>query len=37
MAYKKSEHYDEEVTTGLSDNYKKVLGLLGKTHSGKDY
>ena len=30
MAYKKSEHYDEEVTTGLSDNYKKVLGLLGE-------
>jgi GTP cyclohydrolase IA len=30
MAYKKSEHYDEDVTTGLSDNYKKVLGLLGE-------
>ncbi len=30
MAYKKSEHYDEEVTTGLSENYTKVLGLLGE-------
>jgi GTP cyclohydrolase I len=30
MAYKKSEHYDEDVTAGLSDNYKKVLGLLGE-------
>lgn len=30
MAYKKSEHYDEDITTGLSDNYKKVLGLLGE-------
>jgi GTP cyclohydrolase IA len=30
MAYKKSEHYDEDITTGLSDNYKNVLGLLGE-------
>ncbi|MEP7373091.1 MAG: GTP cyclohydrolase I FolE [Chitinophagaceae bacterium] len=30
MAYKKSEHYDEDITKGLSDNYKKVLGLLGE-------
>jgi GTP cyclohydrolase IA len=30
MAYKKSEHYDEDVTTGLSENYKNVLGLLGE-------
>jgi GTP cyclohydrolase IA len=30
MAYKKSEHYDEDITTGLSENYKKVLGLLGE-------
>jgi GTP cyclohydrolase IA len=30
MAYKKSEHYDEEVTTRLSENYTKVLGLLGE-------
>jgi len=30
MAYKKSEHYDEDITNGLSENYKKVLGLLGE-------
>jgi GTP cyclohydrolase IA len=30
MAYKKSEHYDEDTTTRLSENYKKVLGLLGE-------
>ena len=30
MAYKKSEHYDEDVTSRLSENYKKVLGLLGE-------
>ena len=30
MAYKKSEQYDDDVTIGLSENYKKVLGLLGE-------
>jgi len=30
MAYKKSEHYDEDITADLSENYKKVLGLLGE-------
>jgi len=30
MAYKKSEHYDEDITTELSEHYKKVLGLLGE-------
>lgn len=30
MAYKKTDHYDEDVTKALSDNYKKVLGLLGE-------
>jgi GTP cyclohydrolase IA len=30
MAYKRSEHYDEHITTGLMGNYKDVLGLLGE-------
>lgn len=30
MAYKKTEHYDEHVTTGLMGNYKDVLNLLGE-------
>jgi GTP cyclohydrolase I len=30
MAYKKTEHYDEATTSGLIDNYKKVLGLIGE-------
>jgi len=30
MGYKKIEHYDEEVTKGLMENYKNVLGLLGE-------
>ena len=30
MAYKKSEQYDEQVTSKLIDNYKEVLGLLGE-------
>ena len=30
MAYKKSEHYDEETTSGLMENYGKVLALLGE-------
>ncbi len=30
MAYKKTEHYDADITTELSENYKKVLTLLGE-------
>ena len=30
MAYKKTEHYDEEATSGLITNYKNVIGLLGE-------
>jgi GTP cyclohydrolase IA len=30
MAYKKSEHYDEHVSSKLIDHYKEVLGLLGE-------
>jgi GTP cyclohydrolase I len=30
MAYKKTEQYDEDVTSGLIDNYRKVLGLIGE-------
>jgi GTP cyclohydrolase I len=30
MAYKKIEKYDEETTSGLMENYKNVLGLLGE-------
>ena len=30
MAYKKTEQYDEEATSGLMENYKEVLGLLGE-------
>ena len=30
MGYKKIEHYDEEVTKGLMENYKNVLGVLGE-------
>jgi GTP cyclohydrolase IA len=30
MAYKKVEQYDEETTSGLMDNYKDVLSLLGE-------
>ena len=30
MAYKKTEHYDEAVTSGLITNYKSVLDLLGE-------
>lgn len=30
MAYKKTEHYDEEVTESLSDAYKSVLTNLGE-------
>jgi GTP cyclohydrolase I len=30
MAYKKTEIFDNEITSGLSNNYKEVLGLLGE-------
>jgi len=30
MAYKKIEQYDENVTNGLVDSYRDVLGLLGE-------
>lgn len=30
MAYKKTEHYDEQVTSGLITHYKSVLTLLGE-------
>jgi GTP cyclohydrolase IA len=30
MAYKKTEHYDEHVTKGLTDNYKSAISLLGE-------
>ncbi len=30
MAYKKTEQYDEHVTTGLMDHYKSALTLLGE-------
>lgn len=35
MAYKKIEQYDEHVTTGLMNNYKEVLDLLGE-ESGRE-
>lgn len=30
MAYKKTEHYDQETTSGLIENYKKSINLLGE-------
>ena len=30
MAYKKIEEYDEQTTSGLIENYKSTLGLLGE-------
>ncbi len=33
MAYKKTEHYDEKVTSGLIENYKQSLELLGEDPS----
>jgi GTP cyclohydrolase IA len=30
MAYKKTEHYDEEATSGLITNYSNILGLIGE-------
>ena len=33
MAYKKSEHYDESVTAGLIETYRKTIDLLGENPS----
>lgn len=30
MAYKREEHYDEKVTSGLIENYKEAIELLGE-------
>ena len=30
MAYKKVEHYDEDITIALKDHYNSVIGLLGE-------
>src|SRR6186997_1400639 len=30
MAYKKIEQYEDEITNGLMESYKEVLGLLGE-------
>ena len=30
MAYKKTEQYDDEITSGLAGNYRQVLGMLGE-------
>jgi len=30
MAYKKADHFEEEVTSKLMENYKSTLGLLGE-------
>jgi len=30
MSYRKTEHYDEDITEGLKENYKNVLTLLGE-------
>lgn len=30
MAYKKSEHFDEQVTAGLIENYRSTIKLLGE-------
>lgn len=30
MAYRKTEHYEDNITSGLIENYRKVLGLLGE-------
>jgi GTP cyclohydrolase I len=30
MAYKRTEHFDEQTTSSLMQNYKEVLGLLGE-------
>ncbi len=30
MAYKRTEHYDEDITSSLMENYRGVLGLIGE-------
>jgi GTP cyclohydrolase I len=30
MAYKKSEHFEEEITSGLMENYRNTIQLLGE-------
>ncbi len=30
MAYKRTEHFDEDTTSDLMENYRKVLGLIGE-------
>jgi GTP cyclohydrolase I len=30
MAYKKTEHYDEKVSSGIAHNYKEIIDLLGE-------
>jgi GTP cyclohydrolase I len=30
MAYKRVEHYDDEITSSLTDNYRETLSLLGE-------
>ncbi len=30
MAYKKTEQYEDKITSGLIDNYRDVLNLLGE-------
>ncbi len=30
MAYKKTEHYEENITSGLIENYRKIISLLGE-------
>jgi GTP cyclohydrolase I len=30
MAYKRVEHYDEDITSALKDHYNSVIGLLGE-------
>src|SRR5688572_680390 len=30
MAYKKTEHYEENITSGLAESYSKVLGFIGE-------
>ena len=30
MAYKKEEHYDDKVTSGLIENYRQAIALLGE-------
>jgi GTP cyclohydrolase I len=30
MAYQKAEHYEDNITSGLIENYRKTIGLLGE-------